>query len=136
MTITHRWYDEQRIVIITLQGELTGQEILEAYSALCLDDRYYSSYHQLWDCRSISSLKMGRRDIKALKMMVDMYSPPEQSALKRRVAILAPQYYIYATAYALLSIMGKQSRQRKVFRTFAAAKSWLSAVLDRGSRME
>lgn len=132
MPISHKWYDDQRLVIITLQGELQGQQLLEAYSSICLDNRYYSKYHQLWDFRQISSIRYCRQEVQALKLMVDIYCPPETAARKRRVALLAPQLPIFTAASAFLKFTGKKTEQRKVFRTFPAAKTWISAVLDMG----
>ncbi len=132
MSINFNWFDDHRLVVISLKGEIGGQKVLEAYSSLCLDNRYYSKYHQLWDMRQISSLKYGYQDLRAFKLMVDIYCPPERTACQRRVAILAPQKTIFTTCCAALAFAGKKSTQRKVFRTFPAAKSWLSAVLDLG----
>ena len=132
MSISLKWYDDQRIVIVTLRGDLQGQHLLEAYSSICLDNRYYSKYHQLWDFRQISSLRYGRQEVQALKLMMDFYCPPESVARKRRVALLAPQLPIFTAASAFLTFTGKKTAQRKVFRTFPAARTWISAVLDMG----
>ena len=131
MSFSHHWYDENHLIIVTFNGVLTGQEVLEAYSAVCLDERYYSQYHQLWDFRRATRLRAQKEDVKAMKMMIDLYCPPETSATRRRVAILAPRYHIYAVANAVLTLTGRHSAQRRVFRTFPAAEAWLNVVMDR-----
>ena len=133
MSISHEWFDGPRLVIVTLRDELNGQDLLEAYSRLCMDDRYYRGYHQLWDCRNISSCKVSPQDVDALKMMVGLYCPPDYKAAERRVAILVPQYSIFTATNGLLATMGIESSQRKVFRTFPAMKGWLGAVLNPGA---
>lgn len=113
-----------------MRDVLHGDEVLETYASMCMDARYYKAYHQLWDCRYISSLQVEKDDVEAFRMMVDLYCPPEENARKRRVALLAPQLPLFMAMQSLLIITGKRSQHRKVFRTFPAAKGWLSPVLN------
>ena len=130
MSIAFHWYDRPQLVIVTLRDVINGDELLNAYASISRDPRYHELYHMLWDCRYISSFRIRKGDLGALKKMIDLRSPRERDALKRRVAILVPQQSIFSAASRFLSIAGKTSRQRRLFRTFAAAKSWLDAVLN------
>lgn len=123
MALTQVCDRKKKLLVTTLGGEITGQELMEAYSSIYMQPKINEHFNQLWDCRYIDELKIDRDDMSGLQELANTFCPKHGEPGK--LAIIATNNEVIGTARALIASAGKRSREKEVFYSLKEGLEWL-----------
>src|SRR5262245_1189767 len=86
MDVTLEFDSKQRLVVVTVTGVLTDQDLLEGYDQMVADPRFRSDYHQLVDLRGATGEAVTAQGVRAL-----VGRDPEFAPTSRRAIVIRSQ---------------------------------------------
>lgn len=111
----------KNLLVVTFQGVVNETDLLSAYKARIEANEYHLFPNILVDLRSVESTDVTGDSIRRL---VQLLSSPSEKGLKARVAIVAPESYLFGMA-RMYEIMNSTSENIRVFRQINEAEEWL-----------
>jgi len=109
----------RRVVIVTIQGELSDQDLLDGYDRLVNHPRFRPDYDQMVDMRNANGSQVTARGVRALTRR-----PPEFAPTSRR-AIVIHSDLGFGMARMFETFRGGDAGAVRVFTDLEAAKEWL-----------
>ena len=126
-----QWHEQAKLVTVSLNGEVKGEEVVLSYQHISSDPRYSQNIHVLWDCRDIDLLDWDWPQLQAFKKAADQNCPNLPG--KGRMAVVAPRHVVYTAFKAAWAITQKKAREKEVFRTIEEAVSWMNQANSQAS---
>lgn len=123
MALTQVCDRKKKLLVTTLGGEVTGQELMEAYSSVYMQPKFEEKFSQLWDCRYIDELKIDSDDMSGLIELANTFCPTQGEHGK--LAIIATRNEVVGTARALIASTGERAREKEVFYSLEEGLEWL-----------
>lgn len=123
MALTQICDHKKKLLVTTLGGEITGPELMEAYSSIYMQPKFDEQFDQLWDCRYIDELKIDQDDLSGLKELANTFCPAHGEPGK--LAIIATKNEVIGTARALIASTEKKVREKEVFYSLKEGLEWL-----------
>src|SRR5262249_31216194 len=113
--------EEQRLVITTAWGVLTGEEIREHRRQLRNDARFHRSFFQLLDFTRVTGMNIGTMTVREL-------SRDHTFSRNSRRAFVAPSPLAYGMSRMFISIreVSGGAEEMQVFKNRNKAMQWLS----------
>jgi hypothetical protein len=118
MPASFRIDPSRRIVLTTISGVITFEQIVALAVALKGDSLFHPSFAELLDVRQTTFTSLTFQELAQLARTIDPFSP---KALR---AIVAPDDLIYGTS-RIYQAVRDQGNNVQVFRTMEEARAWL-----------
>ncbi len=124
MALTQICDRKKKLLLTTLKGDITGQQIMEAYSRIYMQPAFDESFHQLWDCRLVKTLSLEMEDVSGLVQLADTFCPKEGTKPGRMV-IVATNQEVINLAKMLMESTGPRLREKNLVPTMQEGLKWL-----------
>ena len=123
MTIDHKIFGEQGIVITTLVGAVTDADILPGYMRLYEDENWKPGYHEIVDLRNAKMDGVTAEGLRSLSVMVEGYVAGKCDRFKS--AVVAPKDLPFGLARLYEALSEESPESVKVFRNMKDALGWV-----------
>ncbi len=124
MALTQICDRKKKLLLTTLKGDITGQQLMEAYSRIYMQPAFDETFHQLWDCRLVKSLTIEMEEVSGFVQLADTFCPKEGPEIGRMV-VVATNEDVINLAKTLIESIGPRMREKNVVGTMEEALEWL-----------
>ncbi len=125
MPYTVSWHEDDPVIFVKFNGNVTGRHINKALEEVRADARFCPGRHQIWDCQQISKLDVDWPELQALKNMA-IGETPEFEMIKGKIAIIATREIVYSCSKVIVAMTKQDGYKKKVVRTVNEAIDWIA----------
>ncbi len=124
MALTQICDRKKKLLVTTLRGEVSGQELMDAYSRIYRQPIFDETFHQLWDFRYIETLHLSKEDFEGIKKLAEKYCPKSGTDLGKMVMIASKQPIIDSLR-TILASTEERAREKNLFGSLEDGLAWL-----------
>ncbi|MFK7845079.1 MAG: hypothetical protein AB8G77_07255 [Rhodothermales bacterium] len=124
MALTQVCDRKKRLLVTTFRGEISGQEIMDAYTRIYMQPMFDETFHQLWDCRYVDRFVFDTNDMAGIKQLATTFCPGTEQPLGK-IAIIASNEEIIDSAKDIIASTGEHARKKILFNSLEEGLDWL-----------